>query len=79
MKFREDLQCDVARLSYDFDNRRGQLHMEAAHSCDMGGCIALFEKIDPNVERITTIAGEIFDTIYVKTRTGWDARVPEER
>ena len=45
----ERLQCGVVSLAYDFRSHTGQLYLPEGHCCDMTGCIALFEAIDPNV------------------------------
>jgi hypothetical protein len=41
--------------------------MVAGHCCDMPGCIALFQRIDPHVQHIDTYAGDERDTVYVKS------------
>jgi hypothetical protein len=42
----------------------------------MAGAINLFTAIDPHVERIVTRAGDILNTTYVGTATGWRALQP---
>jgi hypothetical protein len=43
---------------------RGRLIMTPGACCDMSGCIALFERIDPQVRRIETFSGDKPDTAY---------------
>lgn len=72
--FREDVQCFVRHLSYDFKAKAGILYLEDGSCTDMSGCIGLFKKIDPNVSTILTIAGRRKDTAYVLADDGWQAR-----
>jgi hypothetical protein len=76
MMVRRLLMTRVVRLEYDFDTRHGRLYMEPHCNCDMGACIELFEKIDPEVFFIVTIAGDRQDTIYRKHQNGWYALTP---
>lgn len=72
--FHSGLQCNVVSLTYDFCQQVGRLRMEDYSCCDMTGCIALFEKIDPEVRKIKTFSGEKRDTEYVRQpRGGWRA------
>ena len=50
------LGCEVDRLEYDFNKRIGRLFMPKDNCCDMSGCVAMFERIDPHVKRIETFA-----------------------
>ena len=50
--YHHGLQCSVRSASYSFRERRGRLDMETLCGCDMSGCIAFFEAIDPEVEEI---------------------------
>lgn len=63
-RYRTDLGCHVQKLDYDFWKHRGVLWMAAWNCTDMSGCIRLFRAIDPEVEFITTMAGEEKDTCY---------------
>jgi len=45
--------------------------MVAGDCCDMSGCIAAFEAIDPKVERIDTVSGNAPDTSYEKRHGEW--------
>lgn len=71
--FRDDLQCSVSNLSYDFTTRTGYLNMPDGVCTDMSGCIRLFEKIDPDVRTIRTFAGNEEDTAYHRTDGVWEA------
>jgi hypothetical protein len=76
---RTDLWCEVQSLTYDFPSRRGRLYMPWGNCCDMTGCIALFERIDPDCALIETYEGNErgkgyqADTIYRLTEAGWEA------
>jgi hypothetical protein len=72
---RSDLMCEVIGLSYDFDKGSGRLKMAPFGSCDMSGLIALFTKIDPNVQWIETFAGDSPDGMYRRGPDGWDSVV----
>lgn len=75
--FNEQLKCRVSGLEYDFRNHVGVLLMPPRACCDMRGCIALFENIDPDVAQIHTVQckGEHrqSDTAYVKVDGIWRA------
>jgi hypothetical protein len=70
----EELACQPVSVVYDFDTRNGKLVMAEGNSCDMAGCIALFSRIDPEVESIETIAGNKTDTCYQRKGQKWRAR-----
>lgn len=72
----EDLQCMVLRLEYSFRAEEGWLHLRAGDCCDMTGCIALFQRVDPNVKTIITMSGKVPDTAYRKLHDGWVAMRP---
>jgi len=80
MIFRDDVQCFVKTLNYDFKTRVGQLFLEDRSCTDMSGCIGLFKKIDPDVRAIQTIAGKRRDTYYAIIDGEWQARTdPRQR
>lgn len=62
--FDRALQCRVERIAYDIKTRTGYIDLPEGSCTDMGGAIALFEAIDPEVR--TIYAG---DTAY-----SWDGR-----
>lgn len=72
----ECLVCHVCRLAYNFVEKTGELWLPNGHCCDMSGCIELFQRIDEDVQKITTYSGDKPDTIY-KYNVGdsgrWDA------
>lgn len=72
----ERLQCRVVSLAYDFRSHMGQLYLLDGDCCDMTGCIALFEGIDPKVTTINTHSGDQADTMYHKEGTVWSALLP---
>lgn len=69
----DGLMCRVRRLEYDFETRRGALFLPPCNCTDMGGCIALFRRVDRHVKRIETWAGTDQDTTYVRGADGWQA------
>lgn len=78
--FRDDVQCHVQKLTYDFKEKVGHLFLEDGDCTSMSGCIKLFQAIDPRVVGILTIAGGRQDTGYVQIGGKWEARVaPSER
>ena len=81
LPFRDDVQCYVDRLEYDFQRRAGKLFMGENSCTDMSGCIGLFKKIDPGVELIETIASPSHprrDTTYRLVDGKWQAYLPAE-
>jgi len=66
-----ELQCQAQFLGYDFDTRVGRLVLAEGECVDMTGCVSIFERIDPNVRQIQTVAGEELDTVYTRTTAGW--------
>jgi len=79
MIFRDDVQCFVQKLTYDFKTRIGVLVLEDNSCTDMSGCIQLFKKIDPSVEAIQTIAGNRKDTTYRLVDEKWQAFVASDK
>jgi len=80
-KWDERLVCRVQHLSYDFRTRTGELHFPECNCCDMGGAVALFRAIDPDVRLIRTFAGGRPDTVYrfnVGDSGEWSAFLPRE-
>jgi hypothetical protein len=74
MPRRKDLQSIVWGLEYDFTTHVGTLHSPPHQCCDMGGCIGLFEKIDPKVKKIYTVAGNKADQLYTRRSKSWKAQ-----
>jgi hypothetical protein len=73
MSWHKGLQCYVKAIEYRPADRLGVLEMDSDSCCDMAGCIALFEAIDPEVENIVTRAGESPDTSYRRKAGRWQA------
>lgn len=73
--FRDDVQCFVTTLAYDFKTRTGTLHLEEGSCTDMHGCIELFKRIDSSVVRIQSLAGGNGrrDTEYRLEDGGWQS------
>lgn len=70
----EPLVTTVNGLNYDFVTRIGRLDMPAGCCCDMNGCVALFQRIDPAVRRISTFTAGRRDTVYPRGDDGkWQA------
>jgi hypothetical protein len=74
----ERLKCHVVSLAHDFRSHTGQLHLPDGDCCDMTGCVALFEGIDPQVTAINTYSGDKADTVYRKEGTEWNALLPSK-
>jgi hypothetical protein len=72
----ERLMCHVVSLAYDFRNHTGQLYVGDGECCDMSGCVALFEGIDPEVKAVNTFAGDQADTAYRKKGNDWSVIPP---
>ncbi len=71
--YSDRLWCFVESVHYSVSDRCGTLRMSDLSACDMEECIALFERIDPDVKRIETWAGDQPDTLYCKRADGWEA------
>lgn len=78
MAWNRDLECDVTGFSYSFDGREGLLFMAAESNCRMDGCVELFQKIDPNVQLITTFAANEADTVYYMKNGKWVSGDPPQ-
>lgn len=74
----DQLACFVKSISYDYDAKRGRLNMEERNCCDMSGCIDLFTRIDPDVNRIHTYTGNTPDTYYIHKRGEWTAHLKRQ-
>lgn len=69
--FHPGTQCYLRKLFYDFQKRKGTLYMGEDSCCDMGGTIAMFQAIDPDVVEIQTARfPDVPDTNYRKTPDG---------
>ena len=71
--WRGDLKSRVLNLTYSFETRTGVLYLPAYACTSMSGCIALFERIDPHVQRIQTMSGDQRDTAYARIDGIWRA------
>jgi hypothetical protein len=72
--FHPDLQCFVAEIRYDFNQKFGTVVIDDSGCTDMGGCIAFFKRIDPDVRFIQTYSGNRPDTAYRKNAMDqWEA------
>ena len=65
------MQTSVISVTYEWGCGIGVLYQSAGCCTDMSGCIAFFERIDPNVQTIVTVAGLLFDAVYVKRDGEW--------
>ena len=66
--YRSELVCDVRGMAYDFDRHLGTLLLASEDCCDMRGCIELFEKVDPEVQRIEIFAGEEWQAVQPESQ-----------
>jgi hypothetical protein len=73
------LRCNVRSLTYDFGSQTGQLYLTDFDCCDMGGCISIFEAIDPRVTEIKTYSVAKGDLTYRKRGAKWVALTAEMR
>ena len=70
----------VNAIHYDAATRTGRVYQPRGACCDMSGCIAAFEVIDPGIKRIYTFMGDQEDTSYYRLESGdWTAMVPNDR
>lgn len=76
-QFHPQLLCGVDRVEYDFRAGKGTLYLPAGDCCDMSGCIAFFEAIDPKVQAIDTFSGGKRDTGYRRHGSDWSAALPQ--
>jgi hypothetical protein len=74
--FDERLMCHVVSLAYDFRSHTGKVYLADGECCDMSGCVALFERIDPKVTAVETFSGDRADTVYRKAGKEWNAITP---
>jgi hypothetical protein len=72
-RFHREIMCHPLSVTYDFSTGSGLLVMDEGDCCDMAGCIALFSRIDPNVQHIQTVAGSKRDTAYQRKGEEWRA------
>jgi hypothetical protein len=69
-----DLGCGLRSIRYDIASRTGYAYLPASHCVNMSTVIDLFTRIDPAVQVIYTIAGDVPDTSYHLDPDGWRAR-----
>ena len=72
-RYIDELKCSAEALHYNFVTRCGVIHLPEWHCTDMDGCIALFERIDPEVQLIRTFAGSRVGTVYTRRGEGWSS------
>jgi hypothetical protein len=72
-RWSDELVSPVDGLTYDFNNHTGRLDMPRGCNCDMGGCVDLFQRIDPHVKLIETYSGSKPDTVYRREGREWKA------
>lgn len=58
------LGCTALSLRYDFMTKSGVIEVPPLECVDMGGCTALFEKLDQDVLSIQTVSGGRPDARY---------------
>lgn len=73
--FLESVQCHVIGLLYEFTRHAGELVVPDHNCTDMQGCIALFQAIDPLVERIAVMDGPESQTLYTLCGDHWHVTV----
>ncbi|WP_247997509.1 hypothetical protein [Brucella tritici] len=74
--YHEGMQCYVNSIHYDFHTKTGTVFMAEDSCTDMSGCIAFFERIDPQALLVRTLAGEEDDTVYRRGPRRWSAFAP---
>jgi hypothetical protein len=67
------MMTSVTRLLYNRDEHVGVALFPPICCCDMTGCIAVFQTIDPDVIQIQTFSGDKPDTIYTRDGDRWAA------
>lgn len=71
----DELICYVRRLEYDFQTGIGYLHLPPLNCTCMSGAIAMFERIDPAVRLIATVADGTYATVYLRKGKKWTSRM----
>jgi hypothetical protein len=64
-----ELMTPVRRMTYEFEQRLGVLYLPPYCCTDMAGAIALFRRLDPEVQQVQTFAGSERDTVYALVGT----------
>jgi hypothetical protein len=71
LRIDETLGCQVESVRYIALERRGVLHVPSGQCGDMGATMALFQRIDPDVEVIETWAGGRPDAVHRRFAGRW--------
>ena len=71
-----DHNNSATALSYDPKTRVGRLDIVAGGCCDMSGCVAAFERVDDQVQRIETYSGSKPAAVYLRRHGRWSAMQP---
>jgi len=67
------LGCRPVFLDYDFSSKSGSLRMKGSDCADMEAIIYLFERLDPDCQRIDTSNDDGPDTVYTRKNRQWRA------
>jgi hypothetical protein len=67
------LQCFVLTVYYDPEAQCGDLHLPDRSWCDMSGCIALFQRLDPEVQQIQVWERSDRTNLYRRVGKRWEA------
>lgn len=70
---RHDLQCEVIKLDYDFENQAGRLWIAETQTPDQSGLTKIFIAIDPNAKLIEVFAGDRPDCVFKLGPSGWES------
>tara|TARA_Y100000034_G_scaffold101504_1_gene125842 strand:+ start:182 stop:523 length:342 start_codon:yes stop_codon:yes gene_type:complete len=72
--FREDTQCCVSSLFYDFRQKVCFLFLPYPSITDFSGAISLAQGTDAGVETVLVFSGDELDIAYISGGEGWYAR-----
>ena len=61
-------------VSYAFEQKCGLVFVEENHEYEMGDCVDFFTRIDPTVNRIDVVSGDLIRHIYLHQNDGWVAK-----
>lgn len=68
-----ELMCQVHRIEIDRERHYAVVEIPKCHATDMGGCIRVVRRLDPDVNRIDVFAGDEPDTRYEWAGNEWAA------
>jgi len=68
------LQCNIEKLTYDFETKVVNFYLPQHNCTDMRGAITVAKRVSPDVQMINVYEDENLINIYLKIADKWTAQ-----